>query len=286
MKLLAFSHRGEEHIGFLQDGIVFDLTEARASLGKLADYTPNMLALLEGGGRVLRELKRRSRSLLSEGETKPFLRQLRRVKLLAPVPRPGKIICAGINYRSHIKEAGASPVEPYFFFKPATAVVGSGADIMIPSFSKKPDHEVELAVVIGRRGKDIPATRAYDHIVGYTVVNDISLRDGSERGVTGTDLGRNWYKGKAADTSYPLALKLRVNGETRQDGTTDDMIFKIPDLVASASEGVTLECGDVISTGTCSGVGLSTGKYLEEGDLVEAEVERVGVLVNRIRVMP
>src|SRR5439155_1037834 len=153
-----------------------------------------------------------------------------------------------------------------------TAVVGSGAEVMIPSFSKKPDHEVELAVVIGRRGKDIPATRAYDHIVGYTVVNDISLRDGSERGVTSTDLGRNWYKGKAADTCcpmgpfivtkdeisnpYPLALKLRVNGETRQDGTTDDMIFKIPDLVASASEGVTLECGDVISTGTCSGVGF------------------------------
>ncbi|TMP99039.1 MAG: fumarylacetoacetate hydrolase family protein [Thaumarchaeota archaeon] len=302
MKLLTFSHRGEEHVGFLRDGIVFDLTEARASLGRLADYTLNMLALLQGGGRVLKELKRRDRSLLSEGETKPFLRQLRRVKLLAPVPRPGKIICAGINYRSHIKEAGASPVEPYFFFKPATAVVGSGADVVIPSFSKKPDHEVELAVVIGMRGRDIPATRAYDHIVGYTVVNDISLRDGSERGVTGTDLGRNWYKGKAADTScpmgpfivtkdeipnpYPLALKLRVNGETRQDGTTDDMIFKIPDLVASASEGVTLECGDVISTGTCSGVGLSTGKYLEEGDLVEAEVERVGVLVNRIRAMP
>src|SRR3989475_1234694 len=143
MKLLTFSPRGEEHIGFLQDGIVFDLTEARESLGKLADYTPNMVALLEGGGRVLRELKRRSRSLLSEGETKPFLRQLRRVKLLAPVPRPGKIICAGINYRSHAK--GAIPVEPYFFFKPATAVIGSGADVVIPSFSKKTDHEVEVA---------------------------------------------------------------------------------------------------------------------------------------------
>ncbi|TLX96553.1 MAG: fumarylacetoacetate hydrolase family protein, partial [Thaumarchaeota archaeon] len=119
------------------------------------------------------------------------------------------------------------------------------------------------------------------------------------RGVAGTELGRNWYKSKAADAScpmgpfivtkdeipnpYPLALDLRVNGETRQHGTTDDMIFKIPDLIASASEGVTLECGDVISTGTCSGVGLSTGKYLEDGDLVEAEVERVGVLVNRIR---
>src|SRR2546427_10137288 len=104
MKLLTFSHRGEEHIGFLQDGIVFDLTEARESLGKLAVYTPNMLALLEGGGRVLRELKRRSRSLLREGETKPFVRQLPREKLPSPVPRPRKIICASINYRSPIKQ--------------------------------------------------------------------------------------------------------------------------------------------------------------------------------------
>ena len=288
-------------MGFLRDEIVFDLTEARESLGKLADHTSSMLALLEGGDRVLRELNRR-RSILSEAETKPFLRPLPSVKLLAPVPRPGKIICAGINYHSHTKEAGAGPIDPYFFFKPATTVVGSGAEVVIPSFSKKPDHEVELAVVIGRRGKDIAASRAYDHVIGYTVVNDISLRDGSERGVAGTNLGLNWYKGKAADTScpmgpfivtrdeisspYPLTLELRVNGEIRQRGTTDDMIFKIPDLIASASEGVTLECGDVISTGTCSGVGLSTGKYLKEGDLVEAEVERVGVLANMIRAMP
>src|SRR2546428_4974457 len=181
MKLLTFSHRGEEHVGFLRDGIVFDLTEARASLGKLADYTPNMLALLQGGGRVLKELKRRDRSLLSEGQTKPFLRQLRRVKLLAPVPRPGKIICAGINYRSHIKEAGASPVEPYFFFKPATAVVGSGADVVIPSFSKKPDHEVGLAGVVGKKGKEFPPDPAHDPTLGLTVLDGNSLRDGVER---------------------------------------------------------------------------------------------------------
>src|SRR3989475_8609974 len=146
MKLLTFSHRGEEHVGFLRDGIVFDLTEARASLGRLADYTLNMLALLQGGGRVLKELKRRDRSLLSEGETKPFLRQLRRVKLLAPVPRPGKIICAGINYRSHTKEAGASPAEPYFLLQPATAGGGSRGHAGISSFSKKPAHEGEPAL--------------------------------------------------------------------------------------------------------------------------------------------
>src|SRR2546427_12842903 len=181
MKLLTFSHRGEEHVGFLRDGIVFDLTEARASLGRLADSTLNMLALLQGGGRVLRELKRRNRSLLSEGEKKPFLRQLRRVKLLAPVPRPGKIICAGINYRSHIKEAGASPVEPYFFFKPATAVVGSGAEVMIPSFLEKPDHGVEVGGGIGRRGKDMPAARAYHHTGRHTFGNHISLSAGTRR---------------------------------------------------------------------------------------------------------
>jgi len=300
MKLLTFLHQGEERIGFVQDGNVLDLSEASPRLGRLASYTSSMLALLEGGDGILRELSGRIPTLFHDGAaTKSFRRRLQSVKLLAPVPRPGKIICAGINYHSHTKESGASAAEPYFFFKPSTAVVGSGDVVSIPSFSKQPDHEVELGVVIGREGKDIPARRAYDYVAGYTVVNDISLRDGVTRGVAGTDLGRNWYKSKAADAScpmgpfivtkdeipnpYPLALDLRVNGETRQHGTTDDMIFKIPDLIASASEGVTLECGDVISTGTCSGVGLSTGKYLEDGDLVEAEVERVGVLVNRIR---
>ena len=221
-------------------------------------------------------------------------------RLAAPVTSPSKILCVFVNYKAHGREVGgAAPSEPIFFFKHANCIVGDGDDVIVPEFSTKPDHEIELGVIIGRRGKNIQARDAYDYVAGYTVINDISFRDGMTRGIAGTSLGRNLFKGKVADTSlpmgpylvtrdeipdpYPLMLKLKVNGEQRQNGTTDDMIFKIPDLVESASEGNTLLPGDVISTGTCSGVGLSTGLYLSDGDVVEAEIERVGKLRNTIR---
>jgi len=222
-----------------------------------------------------------------------------KVKFLPPIISPSKILCVFVNYRSHGQEIGTAPSEPVFFFKHSRSIVGNGDDVLVPKYSSKPDHEVELGVIMGKEGKDIPKDRAYDYVAGYTVLNDISFRDGMKRGVEGTVLGRNLFKGKVADTAlplgpllvtkdeisdlYPLKISLRVNGETRQSGTTDDMIFKVPDLIATASEDNTLLPGDVIATGTCSGVGLYTGKYLQDGDLMEAEVERVGVLRNRVR---
>jgi 2-keto-4-pentenoate hydratase/2-oxohepta-3-ene-1,7-dioic acid hydratase in catechol pathway len=221
------------------------------------------------------------------------------VKFLPPVQTPSKIFCVFVNYRSHGQEVGGAPSEPYYFFKPSNCIVGDGDEVLVPKFSSKADHEVELGLIIGTKGKDIQPKDAYQYIAGYTVINDISFRDGMRRGVEGTVVGRNLFKGKVADTAlpmgpylvtrdeipnpYPLRLTLRVNGEVRQEGTTNDMIFRIPDLIASASEDITLLPGDVIATGTCSGVGLYTGKYLNDGDKVEAEVENVGILRNGIR---
>ncbi len=244
----------------------------------------------------LRELEERTLSAPQAGR---FSRSASEVKFLPPLRSPSKILCVFVNYRSHGQEVGSAPSEPYFFFKHSNCIIGDGDEVLVPKFSIKADHEVELGLIIGRRGKDIEPQEAYDYVAGYTVINDISFRDGMRRGVEGTVLGRNLYKGKVADTSlpmgpclvtrdeipdpYPLKLTLRVNGEVRQAGTTNDMIFRIPDLIASASEENTLFPGDVIATGTCSGVALYTGKYLKDGDLVEAEVEKVGILRNRIR---
>ncbi len=267
----------------------FDRTQAPRNLDEAVrdwDASLQSISLLE-------------KRALGENDAGGFLFDPARVKFLAPITSPSKILCVFVNYRSHGKEVGSAPSEPVFFFKHQNSIVGDSDDVLVPKFSEKADHEVELGVVVGKKGKDIPAEEAYDHVAGYTVLNDISFRDGMKRGVEGTVLGRNLFRGKVADTAlpmgpwlvtrdeipdpYPLKLTLRVNGEVRQEGTTDDMIFKIPDLIAYASEDNTLVPGDVIATGTCSGVGLYSGKYLKDGDLMEAEVERVGILHNRVR---
>ncbi len=264
------------------------------------DKVPRSFAeALSGWDKALGSLVSYERHMLARPDLHKFLREVSRVKFLPPVRTPSKILCVFVNYRSHGREIGSAPSEPYFFFKPPNCIVGDGDDVLVPKFSSKADHEVELGVIIGTKGKDIQPKEAYDYVAGYSVINDISFRDGMRRGVEGTVVGRNLYKGKVADTSlpigpylvtrdeipnpYPLRLTLKVNGEMRQDGTTDDMIFRIPDLIASASEDNTLLPGDVIATGTCSGVALYTGKYLQDGDQVEAEVEKVGILRNRIR---
>lgn len=296
MKLVLFHIEGEPHFGVALETGVLDLTSAKENIKNL-NGPSSMADYLSRGEEALRELEEMRRRLA--GQERSFMRNLADLKFLPPVPTPGKILCVAVNYLSHGQEVGSSPDEPYFFFKPFTSVVGDGDDVIIPKFSSKPDHEVELGVVIGEQGKDVGPEEAYDHVAGYTVINDISFRDGMRRGVEGTVLGRNWFKGKVADTSlpmgpclvtreeipdpYPLRLRLRVNGELRQEGTTSDMIFKIPALISNASEANTLLPGDVIATGTCSGVGLYTGKYLRDGDLVEAEVERIGILRSRMR---
>jgi 2-keto-4-pentenoate hydratase/2-oxohepta-3-ene-1,7-dioic acid hydratase in catechol pathway len=229
---------------------------------------------------------------------------LSKVTLQAPIPRPAKnIFCVGSNYRAHVSESSRAqqkadkvPDYPVFFTKPPTAVVGPDAFVRLdPHVSTKMDYEVELGVVIGTAGRNIAAERAVEHIFGFTIINDVTARDLQRRH------GGQFLKGKGLDTSCPmgphivtidelpgfdaLRLRLTVNGEVRQDGNTRDMMFSIPHLLASLSEGMTLEPGDILATGTPAGVGyaMDPPRFLEDGDRITCEIEGIGILTNTMR---
>ena len=208
---------------------------------------------------------------------------LEEVTLLAPCT-PTKLVCVGRNYAKHAEELGnAVPDEPLLFLKPPTAVVPSGGKIEYPDYSRLLNYEGELAVVIDRRCRNVPASRAREVIRGYTAMNDVTARD-----VQRSD--KQWTRGKAFDASAPLgpwlateldahdvSVRTWVNGELRQDGTTRDLVFRIEHLVAYVSRVMTLEPGDVIATGTPSGVG-----ELQIDDVVEVEVAGIGRLSNTV----
>ncbi len=216
------------------------------------------------------------------------------VRLLAPIQRPPKIICLGLNYADHAEETGRPrPVAPILFSKPPTAVIGPGDAIVLPKDSQV-DYEVELAIIIGKEGRHIPEEQALKHVGGYTVFNDVSARNYQYR-------DRQWFRGKGFDTFAPmgpclvlpdqipdpqnLRLQLRLNNETLQDSTTANMIFTIPQIISDISSVLTLEIGDVIATGTPSGVGFVRKPqpiFLKPGDIVEAEIEGIGVLRNPV----
>ena len=228
---------------------------------------------------------------------------LRAVTLLAPIPLPPHdLIALGLNYVEHVPETAAAtrqstpPARPILFGKAGSSVIGPDGEIRFDrAVTKEVDWEVELAVVIGRRGRDLTAGEALDHVFGYTIANDVSARDLQFLE------GRQWYRGKSLDTFCPLGpwivtrddlgdarglrISLRVNGETKQSASTDQLLFGVPAIIASASSGRTLYPGDVILTGTPSGVGFTRTppQFLRDGDVVEAEVERVGVLRNSVR---
>jgi 2-keto-4-pentenoate hydratase/2-oxohepta-3-ene-1,7-dioic acid hydratase in catechol pathway len=211
------------------------------------------------------------------------------IALASPIARPSKIICIGLNYADHAKETGATPPpEPVIFMKATTALCGPFDDIIIPKNSKKTDWEVELAVVIGKRASYVNEADAMDYVAGYCLHNDVSEREFQiERSGT-------WDKGKGCDTFAPmgpylvtkdeiadvdnLRLWLTVNGKKMQDGTTANLIFKIPFIVAYASQFMTLLPGDVISTGTPAGVamGMSPQPWLQPGDVVELGIDGLG----------
>lgn len=206
------------------------------------------------------------------------------VRLLAPVIPRSKIVAVGKNYVEHAREMGGEPpTSPLLFFKPNTSVVGPDDPIVLPEFSDEVSYEAELAVVIGRLTKDVSPEHALDHVLGYTVANDVTARDAQR-----TD--GQWARAKGFDSACPLGpwieteldpddvrVTSRVNGETRQDGRTRDMVFDVPYLVSYASEAFTLLPGDVLLTGTPAGVGR-----IDAGDRVECEVEGIGVLTNPV----
>lgn len=222
---------------------------------------------------------------------------------LPPVSGAAYVFCAAANYRSHLEEmaavAGTAPpaTEPFFFVKTArTTLLGDGEPIRLPARARAVDWEVELAVVVGRRGRHIAAAHAMDHVAGYTVFNDVSARDLNRRG--DGPFSHDWLSGKCADTFGPcgpvllparlvedwraLRLRLWVNGALKQDAAAGEMLFGIEEQVAYLSRTLTLEPGDLIATGTPAGVGMARGEFLRPGDVVVAEVDEIGRLTNPV----
>jgi 2-keto-4-pentenoate hydratase/2-oxohepta-3-ene-1,7-dioic acid hydratase in catechol pathway len=212
----------------------------------------------------------------------------------APVPRPGKLICIGLNYRDHAAESNMPiPERPVIFSKFSTCVIAPGEPVVIPPTSQQVDYEAELAMVIGRRAKSVKASRALDYVLGYTAFNDVSARDFQFA-------DGQWQRGKSCDTFAPmgqtivttdqitdphkLSIKLVLNGQTMQDSNTDQLIFGVPELIEFLTESITLEPGDVIATGTPPGVGFARKPpvFLKPGDQMEVLIEGIGGLGNPV----
>jgi 2-keto-4-pentenoate hydratase/2-oxohepta-3-ene-1,7-dioic acid hydratase in catechol pathway len=249
---------------------------------------PDMISILQGGPEVF---KRVEVELPKPPESSVF--PLSSVKLCAPLPKPTKIICIGLNYRDHAIESKMEiPTRPTVFSKYNNTVIGPGDEIVIPKNTEKPDYEAEFAFVIGKGGRHIRGADWREHVFGYMNLNDVSARD-VQLATT------QWMMGKTFDTFAPMGpwlvsadeiadphnlnISLTVNGETLQNSNTRELIFKIPDLIEFLSSIMTLEAGDIVSTGTPSGVGFSykPPKWLKPGDEVAVRVEGLGELVNR-----
>ena len=274
MKLVTFRRKDA---AFTQVGAV-----EGANVKVLASY-PDMIAALGAG---LEKLKRSAVAATSI--------PLADVELLAPIPKPPKLICIGLNYRDHAIESNmAIPTIPTVFCKFTTAIVGPGANVVLPAKSTQPDYEAEFAFVIGKGGRHIKAADWAAHVIGYTIINDVSARD--------VQLATSqWVMGKNFDTFAPmgpyittadeikdphnLKIGLNLNGKTLQDSTTQELIFKIPELIEHLSSILTLETGDIVSTGTPKGVGFARKPpiYLKAGDEMIVWIEGLGELKNPV----
>ncbi len=307
MRLVTFSRKNQQRLGLIgsQDQIT-DLAEVnrRYLKGGNPPFLATMQAFIEAGAKALAVARKVEKyvSGKSPEEQKKLaaagaLVKLSQVKLLSPIPAPKKnCVMLGINYREHVDEGARAreleikyPDYPVFFTKPATSVIGHLGKVIKHKATDRLDWEVELAVVMGKKGKDIPKEKAYDYVFGYTICLDMTARELQRQ-------HGQWFKGKSLDTFCPigpwivhkstlsdpqqLRLICRVNGEVMQDGNTRDMIFDIPTTIESLSKGMTLEPGDIISTGTPSGVGFARTPpvFLKPGDKVEGDIEGIGIL--------
>lgn len=294
MKLVTFSPlpSGQPRPGILLDKSIVDIP---AALGA-SEAASTMLGIIRAGAPMLEKL----RALAARKDAAALA--LADAKLHAPIPRPSKnVFCVGWNYLEHFEEGAKKlhddrelPKHPVFFSKVPTAVNGPYDGIPFPAnVSTSMDWEVELGLVVGTAGKDITEADAMRHVFGYTVINDISIRDVQRRH------GNQWHKGKSFDGTCPmgpcivtadeidpedLRVTCRVNGVTKQDSSTKFLFFKLPRLIAELSAGMTLEPGDILSTGTPQGVGYARTppEFLKPGDLLETEIEGIGVLRNPV----
>jgi 2-keto-4-pentenoate hydratase/2-oxohepta-3-ene-1,7-dioic acid hydratase in catechol pathway len=249
----------------------------------------DMLSVIAGGAVAMEKIH-----LYLQSVPWGDIMELEKTTLRAPIPRPPKIICVGLNYRDHAAESKMEiPSVPTIFAKFPTAVIGPGEEIVLPKNSTKPDYEAEFAFVIGKRGRHVPASEWRNYVFGYTILNDVSARDFQMA-------TSQWMMGKTFDTFAPfgpaivtadeiadphaLDISLTINGEQLQHSNTSNLIFNVPTLIEYLSSVFTLEPGDIVSTGTPSGVGFShkPPRWLKPGDQVVVKVEGLGELKNRV----
>ena len=279
--------------------VVFENSPTRYSIGAFVD-DDTIVVLSEGltpqevndSFDLDREFMQLAEDSLRNDSSKKIDRN--NVRLTAPVPRPGKIICIGLNYRNHAIESGMEiPKSPIIFSKFQTSVIGPGDPIRLPVGSEQVDYEAELAVVIGRHAKNVDAEQAMEYVLGYTNFNDVSARDFQFA-------DGQWQRGKSCDTFAPmgpfiatkdeiadphtLGIRFRLNREKLQDSTTAELIFGVPALIEFLSRSITLEPGDVIATGTPPGVGFARKPpvFMKGGDIAEVEIDGLGRLSNPV----
>jgi 2-keto-4-pentenoate hydratase/2-oxohepta-3-ene-1,7-dioic acid hydratase in catechol pathway len=281
MRFVTFQHDHSPQCGVLSGDAIFGLKDAGFS---------TLLEVIEGGS----EAQRRIGAWLEKVPSGAAL-PLSEAKLLAPLPRPPKLICVGLNYRDHAKECGAElPKVPAIFSKFTTCIIGPGDDIVLPRNSAEPDYEAEFAVVIGKGGRHIPQDRWLEHVFGYTSFNDVSARDVQMA-------TSQWLMGKTFDTFGPMGpavvtadeiadphaldIQMVINDEVLQSSNTSEMVFRIPYLIEFISSVFTLEPGDVISTGTPAGVGeaKTPPRWLRPGDDVVVRISGLPELRNGVR---
>lgn len=298
MRFVTYSKADHAAAGLLFNNQVLDLAEAAARCGETADFS-SVLDLIRGGAAALEAV---GRIAARRAELGTALHDLCDIRLLPPIPVPPRnVFCVGRNYVDHVTEGYQAmqsdvklPSAPQFFSKATHTVNAPQGDVRLDSkVTRRLDYEAELAVVIGRGGRDISADDAFEHVFGYCVANDVTARDLQRR-------HDQWFKGKSLDTFLPLGpsivtkdeiadvkeleVTLTVNGELRQRAKVAQMIFDIPSIIASLSAGLTLEPGDIIATGTPSGVGFAMipPQYLRDGDVMVTAISGLGELRNRV----
>jgi len=290
---------GVPSIGIELEEGVLDIPDAASRFGRMHHvhgkmFPASMIDLLKwpAGVEVVRQILDRYNE--TTPKERPLLYDLSDISFLAPIDRPGKIVALGLNYMDHVEETGREvPKSPIVFAKFPSSIIGPEDDIIMPSVSKKIDWEVELGILIGKHCKNVSEESALDYIAGYTVINDVSARD-----LQSGD--GQWVRGKSIDTFCPmgpcivtsdelgdgsgLKMHTKVNGVIKQESNTSNLIFNVPQLVSYLSKSFSLEPGDVIASGTPSGVGFARDppEYLKSGDEVELYIERIGYLRNKV----
>jgi len=291
LKLVSYGEKRRERAGLVYGDKILDLSRAWEAIEK-GQMPSSMVEVLHGPWREQLEIISENAEELLRQDNVVF--DISEVRLGAPVPMPSKVVCLGLNYRDHADESGQPyPELPILFSKASSAIIGPRDDVVIPKESSQIDWEVELAVVVGKEGRRIPESEAFEHLAGYTVFNDVSARDIQMS-------GKQWHRGKSFDTfgpmgpwivtldeiDDPLSLEVRclINGVERQHSNTSYHVFNVPRIVAFISAGMTLFPGDVIATGTPGGVGFAMKPpvFLQPGDEMVTEIEAVGQLRNKI----